>query len=500
MNMLGKWITNSEWNNSLFLRLTYDSIANVPVADPASVSQWNTFFGLPTNGTPFTSVVVSGNEVKLFNGANITITDNKFRNDTHLLRIYDTGCIQTLGVDCFRNASIVSVYMKNVTVSSSTRNNYGPFGQSKIKHLSLPKLGDAGGCLCYAALDLESIYLPALHTSTAFEFYYCLKLTRFILPKLRTFNYCSLMYDNILELYAPKVLPENFTTIYNAAFSSASTGPYPSRKIKLTCDPSLLTSNNGGPQWDLLFLLSLNEVTVNGVLYNPYPEKSTGDLELTFDTLTGITQGWGGKLYDPNSVDAWNYAFKHNAWSTPFKSIEWVGNKVILKGGENISLHVDLYDEWQNSHITRIYDHGCVVALNSFAVSPVCLDYTFPAVQFMGEGAIYSNLRTAPLTLPKLKAFEVWAFYENKITEVYLPVVELLGLFSFYGTTTLTKLYAPNVREMGYTNTGSSVWYLVAGNTMELTIPAKFMTINGGNPCGSLAWLIANNTVTLILT
>jgi hypothetical protein len=118
----------------------------------------------------------------------------------------------------------------------------------------------------------------------------------------------------------------------------------------------------------------------------------------------------------------------------------------------------------------------------------------------MGEAAIYSNLRTAPLTLPKLKAFEIWAFYENKITEIYLPAAELLSIAMCYNTKTLTKLYAPNVREMGWSNTATSVWLGVSGNTMELTIPAKFMTINGGNPHASLATLIANNTVTLILT
>ena len=40
------------------LELTFDDIANVPVADAYSVSDWNTFFDLPVNGNPFTSVEV----------------------------------------------------------------------------------------------------------------------------------------------------------------------------------------------------------------------------------------------------------------------------------------------------------------------------------------------------------------------------------------------------------------------------------------------------------
>jgi hypothetical protein len=45
----------------LALELTFDDIANVPVADAFSVSDWNTFFDLPTNGTEFSSVEVIDN-------------------------------------------------------------------------------------------------------------------------------------------------------------------------------------------------------------------------------------------------------------------------------------------------------------------------------------------------------------------------------------------------------------------------------------------------------
>jgi hypothetical protein len=55
------------------LVLTFDDIANVPVANPVSVSDWNTFFYLPTYGGVFTSVTVDGNVVKLFGDSEITI-------------------------------------------------------------------------------------------------------------------------------------------------------------------------------------------------------------------------------------------------------------------------------------------------------------------------------------------------------------------------------------------------------------------------------------------
>ena len=61
----------------LALILEWDDIANVPVADAESVSDWNTFFGLPTNGDPFTSVTVAGNSVYLYGGGEMTLTNGE---------------------------------------------------------------------------------------------------------------------------------------------------------------------------------------------------------------------------------------------------------------------------------------------------------------------------------------------------------------------------------------------------------------------------------------
>lgn len=57
------------------LELTFDNISNAPVADPTDFVQWNTFFDLPTYGTPFTSVTVNGNTVYLYGGSGITVKE-----------------------------------------------------------------------------------------------------------------------------------------------------------------------------------------------------------------------------------------------------------------------------------------------------------------------------------------------------------------------------------------------------------------------------------------
>ena len=91
------------------LILTFDSTGSVQalVANTGSVANWNTFFNLPTYGTPFTSVQVTPNvpiydttqyapqeygcQVKLYGGKNMTIAPNRFNNYRKLRKLVDNG-------------------------------------------------------------------------------------------------------------------------------------------------------------------------------------------------------------------------------------------------------------------------------------------------------------------------------------------------------------------------------------------------------------------------
>jgi len=80
------------------LILGFDAIGNAPVVNPASVAQWNTFFGLPANGTPFTSVQVIGNEVRLYGGSGITMAVALFSSSSGLVSIIDVAlCVVAVG-------------------------------------------------------------------------------------------------------------------------------------------------------------------------------------------------------------------------------------------------------------------------------------------------------------------------------------------------------------------------------------------------------------------
>jgi len=98
------------------LELTFDDIANVPVAVASSVTDWNTFFDLPTNGSPFTSVEVVGDMVRLIGGSGITLVEYMFYENTHILKYKDySGCITTVMNDCFTQCYATEIWLSAAT-------------------------------------------------------------------------------------------------------------------------------------------------------------------------------------------------------------------------------------------------------------------------------------------------------------------------------------------------------------------------------------------------
>ena len=71
------------------LSLTFDDIANAPVADPSSLANWNTFFG---NQNRFYSVTVIGNKVEILSQINLYLSLYFYQN-THIVGFEDEGCI-----------------------------------------------------------------------------------------------------------------------------------------------------------------------------------------------------------------------------------------------------------------------------------------------------------------------------------------------------------------------------------------------------------------------
>lgn len=143
-------------NPALALRLTFDNIAKA-----SSVSVWNTFFDLPTNGTPFTSVGVAGNEVSLYGGIGLNISAALFSGFTTLVGIYDDlGIVTAIDDNAFEDATglVTANLPYAITVGASSFK-----GATGLTTLVLTRMTTAGADAFFDS-GLTSISLPAATT------------------------------------------------------------------------------------------------------------------------------------------------------------------------------------------------------------------------------------------------------------------------------------------------------------------------------------------------
>lgn len=197
---------------TLALRLLFDDIANVPVGDAANISDWNTFFDLPTNGTPFTSVAVLGNEVQLFGGIGITIKTSLFDNNQNIISVIDSaGSVTTLNSGCF-----------------------------------------------YSCYLLTAVNFPNVTTGQHECFYDSTSLTIINLPAIQTIDYSFLEgCTSLTTVYLPACVDLGGTVGDNNVFSNII-----GNTITLTVPTALMTCDSGSPDGDIVYLQANNTVTV----------------------------------------------------------------------------------------------------------------------------------------------------------------------------------------------------------------------------------------------
>jgi hypothetical protein len=241
------------------LELTFDDIANVPVADAESVSDWNTFFDLPTNGSPFTSVVVDANKVSLFGGSGITLKDNLFYFPTfgdsdHLLKIVDVAeCITEAGDFCFYNNAFLNEVSFPVmtTAGESTFHLIYGFDCS----FNLPELVTAGESCFSECNNTTEITLPKLESAgvSCFAYTGCDTVSgcTFDLPLLETigdscFADCVNMTINIPSCTSLGSSVGDNTVFYYMQYTTVS--------VNLTIPAALMTCNGGNPDGDIQWI------------------------------------------------------------------------------------------------------------------------------------------------------------------------------------------------------------------------------------------------------
>ena len=245
------------------IEITFDDIANADIlvaGDANNVTDWNTFFDLPTYGTPFTSVSISGNIVSLIGATDITIKTELFYynngSESSVLEIVDiSGVITTLEIGAFLDCYGLSYVVLNGVITAQD----GVFNScSGINFLRLPLLETAGDFCFYNVFNLTTINLPQLTTVGNQCFYNCTSLTTVILPQLiTTGDYCFYNCIGLITIDLSSCTNLGGTVGDDNVFLNIS-----GNTITLTIPTALMTCNSGSPDGDIQYLQAYNTVTI----------------------------------------------------------------------------------------------------------------------------------------------------------------------------------------------------------------------------------------------
>lgn len=142
------------------LRLTYTT-GNLPANDLAA---WNSLFDLPTNGTAFTSLSTSGDEVTLIGGSGITLKQSLFRTSSTLLKIEDdVDCVVAIAGGKGLGAVSLCSALTTVTLNGSiTIGEEGLYSNASLTYLSATSCATMGKGACANNTILSTFSLPAL--------------------------------------------------------------------------------------------------------------------------------------------------------------------------------------------------------------------------------------------------------------------------------------------------------------------------------------------------
>lgn len=226
-------------NAALGLRLTFNSIGNVPVVDASNVGQWNTFFGLPANGTAFTSVSVAGAEVTLFGGAGITLKDGLFVFNENLIKIEDdANCVDKLLNDTFSGCTALDTVALPAALNiGSTFYGANFYNCANLSMVTLTNLKLLGYNAFNGCTSLTSVALPAVIYIMDNAFVGCTSLTTIDLTLCANLG----------------------TTTGNDSVFFGIIG----NTITVTVPTVLQTCDGGNPDGDLVYLSANNTATIN---------------------------------------------------------------------------------------------------------------------------------------------------------------------------------------------------------------------------------------------
>lgn len=237
------------------LRMLFRGIGDTPVADPTSVSDWNTFFDLPNNGLVFTSVLVTGSQVTLFGGGSMIIEDSLFASNTNLIEIEDhAGVVIEGGTNSFIECTnLTRLVFPEMLVAGELC-----FGSlSSVSFYDLSKLTIAGS-LCFENWTIQSLALYSLITAgdRCFGTSTC---TQYLMPVATTIG--EQAFSGCLSAaYIEIPLCVNLgTTPTDATVFTAIVG----QTISLYIAAVNATNNAGAEHASIVDLIAMNSATIN---------------------------------------------------------------------------------------------------------------------------------------------------------------------------------------------------------------------------------------------
>jgi len=138
------------------LRLVFRDISGAPVGNPTDVNDWNTLFGLPTYGTPFTSVYVLGSTTLILVGStNISTNVADFSGLNVQIIDDEVGCIRNNVIKCMNCTDLQSIsFPRAIEVGKNA------YESSTLQTANLPLVQGIGTEAFADLTALETLYIP----------------------------------------------------------------------------------------------------------------------------------------------------------------------------------------------------------------------------------------------------------------------------------------------------------------------------------------------------
>jgi hypothetical protein len=259
------------------LKLVWNDIANVPVVDVNSVSDWNDFF---TDGY-FSNVSVLGNTVTLIPFNTVQFDSNVFSpgksGNQYLLEIIDeVNCVTSVGPQAIANCDNLTTVIlpactyigfaaffdcNNLVTVDFTAveeiDELGLSGLTSLTTLNLPSLTSAGSGAFYYSTGVISFSAPNLQIAGSYTFQSCTSLTSISLPQLLVVGQgCFQNCTSLTSISLPQCTDLGGTVDGNVVFDNII-----GNTISVTVPVALMTCNIGEPDGDIQYLVDNNTVT-----------------------------------------------------------------------------------------------------------------------------------------------------------------------------------------------------------------------------------------------